>query len=341
MELWLGKNNAPIKNEGTSAMNIVKYFSIVLNNFKANIHALGKYNFEDMLFDLQKHNKSILRDLNICKKNLIELYYESHEDEKKLVQDELNFIKEAEEIEVFPYPQIKKIQHEVIADLDKKLKLPFVIHNGKRLYFAKDISTDAAKRIYKNYIERENLLGGGYTTKAPHQYQTDDFKIEQNDVLLDIGCAEALLALDCIEKVKKAYLFECDERWLAPLKATFEPYKEKVVIVPKFVSNTDSKTSTTLDSIFNESKGDSFFIKMDIEGEEEKVLLSSKKFLESQNNIKIACCTYHKAHHAEAISKFLKSLNYNVEFSDGYMLFLYDSHVAPPYFRRGLLRAHK
>ena len=320
-------------------MMIIKDIPIALNNFFSNLHSFFKYNAKEIINSISKESEAHLRDLNICKKNLIELYYEFHENEKNLVKDELNFIKDKGKIEAFPYPKIKKIQHDIVADFDKKIQLPFVIHNGKRLYFAKDFTVDSAKAAYINYIERENLLGGGYTAKAPHQYQTDNFKIEENDILLDIGCAEALLTLDSIEKVKKAYLFECDERWFAPLKATFKPYKEKVFLVPKYVSNSNSNSCVTLDSFFSDVKNESFFIKMDIEGEEENVLLSSKKILESQNSIKIACCTYHKAHHAETISKYLKGLNYNIEFSDGYILFFYDPNIAPPYFRKGLIRA--
>lgn len=43
MELWLGENNAPIKNEGASIMNIIKYFCTIWGNFKANIRILGKF----------------------------------------------------------------------------------------------------------------------------------------------------------------------------------------------------------------------------------------------------------------------------------------------------------
>ena len=339
MELLLGENNASIQNEGNLAVNIVKYFRTILSNFKSNVHYLGKNRIEHSIRNLQKQSESILKDLNICKKNLVYLYYESHKEEKKLVQEELDFLYKHEKIEAFPYPQIKKLQHEVIASFDPKLQLPFVIHNNKRLYFAADFTIESAKNAYINYIERENLLGGGYTAKAPHQYQTDNFKIEENDILLDIGCAEALLTLDSIEKVKKAYLFECDERWFAPLKATFKPYKEKVIFVPKYVSNKNSASCITLDSFFSDTKNESFFIKMDIEGEEENVLLSCNKFLQSQNSIKIASCTYHKAHHAESISKYLKTLNYEASFSDGFILFFYDPCIAPPYFRKGLIRA--
>jgi 16S rRNA A1518/A1519 N6-dimethyltransferase RsmA/KsgA/DIM1 with predicted DNA glycosylase/AP lyase activity len=65
-------------------------------------------------------------------------------------------------------------------------------------------------------------LGGGYMEKMPHQYQTSYFQVKKNDILLDVGCAEALFSLDVIDKVKKVILFESDSVWFDPLKATFE-----------------------------------------------------------------------------------------------------------------------
>ena len=78
---------------------------------------------------------------------------------------------------------------------------------------------------------------------------------------------------------------------------------------------------------------------MDIEGAEESVIQESKEFLTSQNKIKLACCTYHRARHAETISSLLKDLGYTFEFSNGYMLFPLDKNQQPPYFRKGLIRA--
>ena len=339
MELWLGENNAPIKNEGASIMNIIKYFCTIWGNFKANIRILGKFNLEHTLHDLQQTNTSILHDLNICKKNLIDLYYEFHQEEKVQVQDELDFIKECGQIETFPYPQIKKIQHNIVVDFDKRLQLPFVIHKDKRLYFAKEFTIESAKAAYINYVERENLLGGGYTAKAPHQYITDSFHVEQNDIVVDAGCAEALFALDSVEKAKHIYLLEADAIWHKPLQATFAPFKDKVTIIQKFLSGENFGNAVTLDGLFDKFSEESFFIKMDIEGAEESVIQGNKKFLTSQNKIKLACCTYHRAHHAEMLSSLLKDMGYIFEFSDGYMLFPWDEHQQPPYFRKGLIRA--
>lgn len=118
---------------------------------------------------------------------------------------------------------------------------------------------------YRNFIENENILGGDYREKSPHQYQTNSFMIEDGDVLLDVGCAEALLSLDVVEKVKKLYLIESDKEWIPALEKTFEPYKEKTIIINKLLSDKDSDNSITLNTLIRNMEKESFFLKMDIE----------------------------------------------------------------------------
>ena len=317
------------------------HIPIIIKNILANLRFLCRYNIEE---DIIKNEASVTAPLKqnkyASKKDLIELFFSSKPLESLQYQEELFFLKEHGIVDAFPYQQIKRASPRP-CNYDSKIKLPFIIHKNKKLYFPANWDIDRVKETYTNYIERENLLGGGYTKKAPHQYQTDNFKIEKDDILLDIGCAEALLALDNIEILKKAYLFESDEQWIKPLQATFAQYKDKVTIISKFVSNVNSNTTITLNSILENIKNESFFIKMDIEGEEENVLKSSETFLTSQNNIKLACCTYHKAKHAESISHNLKRINYDVSFSDGFMLFLLDTNFTPPYFRKGIIRGRK
>lgn len=301
-----------------------------------------KYNNEQdcikMIQNQNKHISNLQQALFSIRKEIIEIYYDTHKDIANQYSDELRYLKNADTMIPFLYPQIKQIKPP-ISGYDKKYKLSFVIHNKNRLFFPKGWSPESASKAYRNYIERENLLGGGYTEKAPHQYVTDSFHVERNDIVVDAGCAEALFALDSIERAKHIYLLEADDIWLKPLQATFAPYKNKVTIIPKFLSSEISENSTTLNSLFDKYSKESFFIKMDIEGAEESVIQGSKEFLTSQNKIKLACCTYHKTHHAEAISSLLKEMSYNFEFSDGYMLFPWDNDQQPPYFRKGLIRA--
>jgi len=56
--------------------------------------------------------------------------------------------------------------------------------------------------------------------------------------------------LNAIEKVSKIILFETNVNWVEALNATFEPWKDKVTIVNKFVGNINNSTNTTHDSYF-------------------------------------------------------------------------------------------
>ena len=241
---------------------------------------------------------------------------------------------------VFPYQQVKGMPP-VEGGIDEALKLPYVIHKGKKLYFPHSYSVNQCVAMYESYIGEECLLGGKFREKQPHQYLTETFTVEEGDVLVDVGCAEALLSLDSIEKVSKVYLFEADPVWSPALNATFKDYMHKVIIVNKYVSDQDTDTSITLKTALREEQGKPLFIKMDIEGAEVDVLNGSRDYLANTSNIKIACCTYHKQHDQEEIPKILSELGFDYEFSDGYMLFYLDAHMQYPYFRHGLVRAHK
>ena len=240
-----------------------------------------------------------------------------------------------------PYPIIKATNN-IVVGFDEDYKLPFVIHKGKKMFYPKNFSPNDVKTFYLNLIEVDCILGGVHREKQPHQYQTDSFKIEEGDVLADVGCAEALLALDTIDLVSRAYLFEGDPKWIPALKATFCEYEDKVVIINKYVSDIDSDTTVTLQSALKCEEGKNIFIKMDIEGAEIEVLKGSKSFLKSTSNIKIACCTYHHQDDADLIHNLFKEIGLENEFSEGYMYLKgYDRDFRFPYFRRGVLRGWK
>jgi 16S rRNA A1518/A1519 N6-dimethyltransferase RsmA/KsgA/DIM1 with predicted DNA glycosylase/AP lyase activity len=40
-----------------------------------------------------------------------------------------------------------------------------------------------------------------------------------------------------VSGVNRIYMFEYDKEWIAALETTFEPYKDKVEIINKYVSN--------------------------------------------------------------------------------------------------------
>lgn len=241
---------------------------------------------------------------------------------------------------IFPYKLVKEMPS-IKSGFDEALQLPYVIHKGERLYFPHSYSIDICLKMYESYISEECLLGGKFREKQPHQYLTETFTVEEGDVLVDVGCAEALLSLDNIEKVSKVYLFEFDPMWMPALNATFKDYMHKVVIINKYVSDKDTDTTITLKTALRNEHGKQLFIKMDIEGAEVDVLNGSRDYLSNTSNIKIACCTYHRQHDEEVIPQIFSEMGYNYEFSDGYILFFLDANMQYPYFRHGLVRARK
>ena len=326
-------------------MHIRQYLKTVFSNLTGSFHWIGQHNVGEQIQFLNVQEKNSLKHIDIIeknidqiRKNLIELHYEIHKDEGKKYSDELNYLQSQDFLPMIPYKQKKHLEFVPNAEYDNNKKLPFIVHKGKRLYFPATWSLESVKNQYQYYIERENLVGGGYTDKAPHQYQSDSLKISTGDILLDIGSAEGLLALDTIETTKRIFLFESDAMWIAPLEATFEPYKEKVSIINKYVSDSNSATTTTLSNAIQGFKDETFFVKMDIEGAEEFVIKENSDFFK-QNQIKLACCTYHKKDHYQSINAILEKWGYMTHPSDGYILcFMYNDFM-PPFFRRGVIRA--
>ena len=309
------------------------YVKKVIRNFFRNFHLLGKFDLQENYFD-RLHEIDQLRSAIIC------LYYKENPDEAKQYVDELEYLKNKRLFDMFPYCQVNTLETDcVTAKIDKRNNLPYVLHEGKKLFFPSYWSLKEVSEKYRYYIERENLVGGKFASKAPHQYQSDQFKIESGDVLLDIGCAEGLIALDSIDDVKKVYLYEADPLWLPALRATFAPYKDKVVIINKWVGDRDDQTSVTLNSSVQEGADEHYFVKMDIEGAEELVVRGNSDFFRGKK-IKAACCTYHKYEHYENLNNIFENWGYSISSSDGYMLCFMDGVFQWPYFRKGIIRAN-
>lgn len=264
-------------------------------------------------------------------------YYMVNPELQDEYSSEISYIKKTNDL-IFPYKKIKNMDAPIAA-IDSEINMPYVIHNGKRLYFPSRITLEQAQYLYCYYVENECILGSGYREKEPHKYESESVKVEEGDVLLDIGCAEALFTLEHIEKIKKAYLVESDPYWAGALNETFKPYADKVTIVQKFISDKDTEESITLETLLKDEVTNNIFIKMDIEGCEHLVIKSSVKFLAGIKNAKIACCTYHRDNDFNEISAVLKDNGFSIEASDGYMIFPFGGELQPPYFRKGVLRA--
>ena len=233
----------------------------------------------------------------------------------------------------FPYDFVKRYDFKKIivhTDLDNGLK--YVLHDNKRLYFARVLSEDTIRRAYTGLLRDQDI-------DSPHRYETPDFHVNEGDVVVDAGSAEGNFALSVVEKVKKIYLFEVNEHWIEALKATFAPWKDKVEIVCKYVSDNDGDNCVALDTFFGKDKID--FIKADIEGAELALVKGSRNILSGNDKLKVILCTYHNADDAQQLESMLTESGFKTEFSKGYMIFRHDRTLDEPYLRKGLIRGRK
>ena len=242
-----------------------------------------------------------------------------------------------DEYPVFPYPYSDREPAKIETGLDRKRRLPYVLHKGRPLFGRRGQSLRDVEWFYRWYVEEEGLLGTGRRIKTPHSYVNGDFKVEEGDVVVDIGCSDALFAFDNAEIAGQIYLFESWKLWRPALEASFEPFREKTHIFLRQVSGETGKRDIRLCDAVREPDSSHYFIKMDIEGGERAVIASSADFLR-RNKVKLSCCVYHRQDDAEAISAMLKELGFTSRYSDGYMLPLFNDIVCP-YFRHGVIYA--
>lgn len=266
--------------------------------------------------------------------------YYSKCDNNVEISDVIKYLK-VNGFSIFPYEWGNESNQEYISKLksvqvfhDEKLNLPYVCFNQKRLYYPREMD---ARTIQKSFCG-EQLIA--QNPQSPHRYLTDHFCVESGDIVVDCGVAEGNFGVSIVDTVSKLYLFEPDEKWMEPLHATFAPWNDKVIIIQKYLSNITDEANISLDDYFQDKEYPNF-IKLDVEGYEERLLHGAYNILSSSDLKKVVVCTYHKQGDEETLGALLRLQGYNVIASQGYMLFIYDKNFNPPYLRRGVLRATK
>ena len=217
----------------------------------------------------------------------------------------------------------------------------WVMHNGKKLFFSKDSYKQGVDIAYMKLNREQDI-------NSPHRY-IENYEDLNDCYVIDAGAAEASFSLDAVDRARKIYIFECNPAWKEPVEKTFENYGDKVEVIDKFVSNVDSNDSITIDTIFKRAikengfsyQKDKIFVKMDIEGMEEKAIRGMKKTLELAQHIQLSICAYHRQDDEETIRKYFPESEWEIKCSPSYMLFPYDENQKPPYFRHGVLRITK
>ena len=219
---------------------------------------------------------------------------------------------------------------------DTDHNMPYILYGDKRLYYPRGYSGFFVKDevlCVNSYREMEQHKN------SPHRYLTSEIYIKEGDIVVDAGAREGDFALQFIDKIKKLYLFECDPGWIRALEMTYKDYRDKVVIIPKMLSDEVSDETTTLSEVLADGKVD--FIKMDIEGAEVRALQASSDLLK-ENSVRCAICCYHKENDRKEIEQIFLSNEYECSTSNGYVVFIADTDIfRTSDFRKGVVYAKK
>jgi len=244
----------------------------------------------------------------------------------------INYLKK-NPLHVFPYEFQKQYTADKVTVHTEVNGLKYVLHEGKKLFFKRSWAEGHVKDSY-SFLSCEQHID------SPHRYLTKEFFVDENSVVADIGAAEGIFVLGLIEKISHLYLFETDTEWIEALQETYKPWKDKITIVNKFVSNINDSKHISLDSYFN-SKTTLHFLKVDVDGAETDLLEGSKEILSKSDHLKLALCTYHRQQDEQQFGELLRKYGFRVTASKGYMLFFFEGIFEKPYLRRGLIRAEK
>ena len=269
----------------------------------------------------------------VIRTNVLNYYDGLNEPISKEISDVVAYIR-SKGITVFPYDSLDQYVPEDVEVFDDPGKgMRYVLLDGKRLYYKKSWSKGRIRKTFNGLRKEQD-------PRCPDCYENELFHVEEGDVVLDIGAAEGNFALSVVEKASRIILFESSDEWLEALRATFEPWKEKVTIVNKFVSDVADEENTSLDDYIKQGEKISF-LKIDVEGAESSVLRGCERVLKEQTPLKVAICTYHKQGDEQEFLSFFRDRGFEASSTDGFMLVYHDKRLKAPFFRRGLVRAIK
>lgn len=218
---------------------------------------------------------------------------------------------------------------------DRESGLKYVIYKGKRLYYPESFTTYRilGDNYYTNHVE--------LNPRNPHCYLSERdgqnvFTVDEDTVLLDVGAGTGNFTLSVIDRIRFAYVIEGDQNFYRSLLETFKPYSDKVKIISKNASDTDSDIQFRIDDVCTEPQPN--FLKIDAEGSERAVFSGMERTFE--HITKAAICTYHYHRDLEDFTEMMAKKGFDVMPSDGFVL-LHMDELEPPFFRKALIRCKR
>ncbi|MFZ4796588.1 MAG: FkbM family methyltransferase [Bacteroidia bacterium] len=288
-------------------MSFIKKLKSLVYNFRK-----WKYNFvlKNRIINFYNQNENDITDLDF--KNALKYY--KHND-----------------ISVFPY-SFKEEYSKTDLIINNDNGFNYYLLNNHKLYFKQNWSELSCKSYIKSLLIEQD-------SRSPHCYCNENFSIQNDETLLDIGAAEGNFSLLSINLAKEIVVFEYNNDWFKTLTKTFKAFSH-VKIIHKKVDSLTSQNTIALDDI-PELFSKKLFIKMDVEGGERSIFKGMEKLLSSNPNIRLAVCTYHGYNDANEFEKYFKEKGFQTEFSTGYMLYYFAKDLKPPFLRKGVLRVWK
>lgn len=232
------------------------------------------------------------------------------------------------------------LKRDIGIDASGRMYTSFVnIYGDKEnLFFPKEFSIKQCQDLYRSLMLEQDY-------RSPHCYIDRRLKKEFSThnvmgSILDIGCAEGNFSLMLGGRSSHLYCFEPDEQYCESLALSLKPYRNKVTIIKKMVSDEEDSDTVTIDGYFGDDiPEDISVVKMDVEGFEQRVLKGMLTTIKKNPQAILLICAYHSAEAEKEIRDILEPMGYKITPRHGYMFFYYDRFFPWPYLRRGVLEA--
>ena len=280
----------------------------------------------------EKHEMilSVRQDLNVLMKYAVLYYWQDREQTKEL-SSVLEWVK-SNGIAMYPYSWTAEYANREVDLLKDETGWQYLVHNGKNLYFPKDFDEGRIKKYYSFLLMEQDH-------RSPHCYFSKKYEVMEDDFIwYDVGAAEGIMMLDHMDQIKRGYLIECEHAWAEALRRTFAPYRDRVRVIEKAADSFTDESHVALKDLMD--LHEKCLIKVDVEGNEEKVLrgIDWKGVMPES---KVIVCAYHHQEDEKVLGEYLTRQKIVYEMSDGYILPDWGGGIQEPFFRRGLFRGIK
>jgi hypothetical protein len=218
----------------------------------------------------------------------------------------------SDRLAAFNYDYVDEYDHASECFYDGSCGLFYSLYGKKRLYLSRKYPEKRQAECYVDSLLVEQDI------RSPHRYIDESFTFD-GGCILDAGAAEGNFSLGLVEKADKIIMVEADRTWNEAIERTFYPWKDKLVIINRCLSDEDNDDCITINTLGQ--KYDIDFIKMDIEGSEVRAVRGGTDYFNKKNRLKMAVCTYHNLHDEHDIRSILEPLGYSGNTTGGFMVF--------------------